>query len=89
MEHEWNMNGPWNGDVWKVAHYLNRYCPDLRFHTLDCDWGVGVLSGFSGIPDEPDEALLREIESLDYSFLESNRRSILNLRHPLRSRFPL
>ena len=45
--HAENVNGPWNGDVWKVAYYLQRYRPDLNYCTLDCDWGLGMVSGFS------------------------------------------
>ena len=43
-----NPESLWNGDVWKVAYYLRTHRPDLRFFTLDCDFGLGVLTGFGG-----------------------------------------
>jgi Methyltransferase domain len=76
-------NGPWNGDVWKVALYLARFRPDLAFFTLNCDWGVGVVSGFSRTPPAVREEGVEEIAALDYDVLDRDRVSILRLRSPL------
>lgn len=43
--------GIWNGDVWKVAYYLTTYRHDLSFFTLNCDFGLGVITGFRSSSD--------------------------------------
>lgn len=85
--HEQDMNFTWNGDVWKVAYYLKNYRPDLKFFTLDCDWGLGVVTGFSANPPTPNGGAISKVKSLDYSVLEESRESILGLRNPLYSKF--
>lgn len=77
--------GPWNGDVWKVAYYLVNCRADLHFFTINCDQGIGVLTGFHGesIIDEhtiPGSSLLKEIKEMDYKVLEQNREKVLNLK---------
>jgi hypothetical protein len=81
--HAEDMNGPWNGDVWKVAYYLRTYRPDLGFFTLDCDWGVGVVTGFAKRPPAPRAQDVERVAALDYDFLDSDRRSILDLKSKL------
>jgi hypothetical protein len=83
--HEQDMNGPWNGDVWKVLYYLGKYRPDLKFFTLDCDWGVGIISGFKTNPSARENGEIATVKSLDYSVLEGERESILRLKRPLYS----
>ena len=79
-----DTNGEWNGDVWKVAVYLNRYRTDLHYFTLDCDYGLGVVTGFSRNPAVPKAEHFESVASLDYDALARDRRNILNLRRPLR-----
>jgi hypothetical protein len=81
------MSGTWNGDVWKVPYYLSLSRPDLQYFTLDCDWGLSVIRGFSPNPTPPDQKLIARVKGLDYSVLEANRNSILALRNPLYSWF--
>lgn len=81
--HAEEINGPWNGDVWKVAYYLHAHRPDLRMVTLDCDWGLGVITGFDSAAPTPDPAAIEEVAALDYSVLEADREKILDLRSPL------
>lgn len=83
--HAEDMNGPWNGDVWKVAEYIRRYRKDLNFFTLDCDWGLGVVSNLSSAPGEPGADRIAEISRLDFSYLDANRNTVLNLKSPLYS----
>lgn len=83
LRHQDDRTGAWNGDVWKVAHYLRTFRRDLNFVTLDCDWGLGVMSGFSGDPPPPQNDDIEATASLDYDFLNANRRFVLNLRKPL------
>ena len=85
--HEQDMNFTWNGDVWKVLYYLSKYRPDLQYFTLDCDWGLGVITHFSRQPPSPDCERVELVKSLDYSVLEENRHAILRLRNPLHSRY--
>lgn len=74
----------WNGDVWKVAYYLRNHRRDLSFFTLDCDWGVGVLTGFRPSSDHqpPSSEILERCKSLDYEQLDKNRKQLLQLRPP-------
>jgi methyltransferase family protein len=83
--HAEDLNGPWNGDVWKIAPYLRTYRPDLGFFTLDCDWGVGVVTGFSRHPPTPRSEDVEKVAALDYDFLANDRRAILRLRSRLYS----
>lgn len=77
----------WTGDVWKVAYYIREYRPDLSFFTLNCDWGLGVLTGFqSPYAGPPSPEILETCKSLDYEVLAQNRKHILRLRSPLYSR---
>ena len=85
--HEQDMNGPWNGDVWKVLYYLGTYRPDLKFFTLDCDWGVGVITGFGESPPNQGSRETAAVKSLDYSVLETDRENILKLKNPLYSKY--
>jgi len=85
--HEQDKNGPWNGDVWKVPYYLDKYRPDLNYFTLDCDWGLRVLTGFAADPPLPDDDGISRVKSLDYATLDENREAILGLRNPLYSRY--
>ena len=77
-----DCGGYWTGDVWKAGYYLRHFRQDLRFFTLNCDWGLGVLTGFrsSFKPGFPTPDILTECEQLDYSYLEQNRKHILHLR---------
>lgn len=74
--------GLWNGDVWKVAAFLRKERPDLRFLTVDADQGIGLLSGFSGPPPPPSEDVVAKYKALDYSHLAVNREGVLGLAPP-------
>jgi hypothetical protein len=75
--------GPWNGDVWKIAPYLIQERSDLAFMTLDADEGVGVISGF-GHANAPGSAShpVSHYKALDYEYLRSDRKRVLNLVDP-------
>jgi len=81
-EHAELRDGIWNGDVWKVPYYLKTYRTDLCVYTLDCDFGLGIISGFgrlSRIPT-PDSEMIRACKSLGYQILDKQRRKVLGLR---------
>jgi hypothetical protein len=78
---ELRNGGVWCGDVWKVAYYIRNYRPDLTLFTLDCDWGVGVLTGFGAATSAaPSAAILEECQQIDYDLLERQRHALLRLR---------
>lgn len=81
--HAEGLERDWNGDVWKVAYYLRHFRPDLKYFTLDCDWGLGVVSGFTRNPPSPNEREIERTAALDYDLLARNRNKILNLKSPL------
>ena len=81
--HAEGLERDWNGDVWKVAYYLRHFRPDLKYFTLDCDWGLGVVSGFTRNPPAPNEREIERTAALDYEVLANNRNGILNLTSPL------
>ncbi len=85
--HQDDRNFTWNGDVWKIFPYLAENRPDLRFFTLDCDWGLGVVTGFAAEPPEARAEAVAQSGALDYTALERDRSSLLNLKHPLYSRY--
>jgi len=73
--------GPWNGDVWKVAYYLKHFRQDLNFLTINCDTGLGVLTGFrEQISFEKNDESIARCKDLDFSVLEQNREIAINLK---------
>jgi len=82
-KHESTRDGSnWNGDVWKTLLYLKKHHPELKYFTLDCDFGVGVVYGFSQLPAplsfSPEKVSL--CKSLDYNYLNTHRQEVLNLK---------
>jgi len=72
--------GQWNGDVWKTVADLIVTRPDLSVFTLDMDYGLGVVS--KGTAETDHSFTIEEIVQGDYTFLEKNRKALLNLKHP-------
>jgi len=75
--------GAWNGDAWKIAYYIVKHRPDLSFFTLNCDWGLGVITGFhrTGLRcGELDAQIIEDCKNLDYDYLSQNRKGLLKLR---------
>ena len=72
---------PWCGEVWKAIARLRATRADLDVHTLDADFGVGVVrrrvAGAEGAALELDPAT---IEAMGYEDLEANRGELLGLR---------
>ena len=65
----------WHGDVWKAIVKLRVENPELEIYTIDADEGCGVIRKGS------QELLTVEsgVDIYDYTFLENNRISALNL----------
>ncbi len=76
--------GSWCGDVWKTAVYLRVNRKDLNVFVLNTDSGLSIITRKSAYNylDEDEQISLSgiEIEKLNYSDLESNRKSFLNLK---------
>ena len=73
-------DGGWNGDVWKTIVYLRSIRSDLEIFTIDSDQGLGVIRfGESQLLPYNN---LEEVITFDYSFLEKDRKNLLNLISP-------
>ena len=72
VQREENILGDWNGDCWKAFVRLRMQRTDLTMFTIDTDWGLGVIR-------KGKQELIPMSEKLDYSYLEQNRREVLNL----------
>ena len=74
--------GPWNGDVWKLAPFLSNARPDLQFWTVDADEGVGVVTGFGDAPQADVGTVMEECKHLRYGDLKRDRPALLHLIRP-------
>lgn len=73
-------SGQWTGDVWKVIAHLRASRDDLHVFTLDCDFGVGLLT--RGRPESRLALTPADIAGMSYADLEARRTEILNLKPP-------
>jgi hypothetical protein len=68
----------WNGDVWKTIAYLRSARPDLDVFTLDCVFGLGIVTkrpAQSSLNLDPER-----IGSWSYNDFDGDRATILNLK---------
>jgi glycosyltransferase involved in cell wall biosynthesis len=72
--------GSWCGDVWKAIVYFRSSKNDLNIFTLDCDYGLGIIS--KGRPDNMLNFSLEEIDKMNYYDLSQSRKEFLNLKSP-------
>lgn len=73
----------WCGDVWKTIVYLKeQYKEELEIIVLNTDYGLGVLKVKSkeNFSYSINEKLYNKIDALNYEYLNSNPKQILNLR---------
>lgn len=77
-----NWTGEWCGDVWKTIVYLrSKYPETLNIHTINKDYGLGVVSLIRPINDfSIDEDLFNEINKLSYEDLRKDYKTLLNIR---------
>lgn len=68
----------WNGNVWKTTAHLRLTRSDLNVFTLDCVFGLGVVTDAAA--QSMLRCSLREINSLTYEDLDADRERILNLK---------
>jgi hypothetical protein len=73
-------DGRWTGDVWKTIVHLRALRPDLHVFTLDCDFGVGVVT--RGAPESRLDLTEAAIARLTYPDLAARRAELLNLKPP-------
>ena len=72
------VSDAWHGDVWKAIVKLRVVRSDLDIQTVDTDEGCGLVrAGHQKLLEIP-----TGINPFDYSFLDSDRKNILNLITP-------
>jgi tetratricopeptide (TPR) repeat protein len=73
----------WSGDIWRLIVLLKKYRPDLAVHTIGAPpTGLGVVRNLdpgSRFLVEHYDRLRAEFQSLDYSYLEGDKRGKLNV----------
>ncbi|MFX1277219.1 MAG: class I SAM-dependent methyltransferase [Promethearchaeota archaeon] len=74
------LSKDWCGDVWKTIVHLRSLTDDLSIFTLDCDFGLAIVS--RGSQFNKLDFSLEEIKKLTYKDLEKNREKFLNLKPP-------
>ena len=65
----------WHGDVWKAIVRLRQTRDDLLVCTVDTDEGCAVIK----LQNQSKLSIDQDVNSLDFDFLNLNRRSLLNL----------
>jgi hypothetical protein len=65
--------GLWTGDCWKSFVYLRSTRKDLEMFVVDIDFGVGIIK-------KGNQELIKIPVELTYEYLESNRKTCLNLK---------
>ena len=75
MQSDLYAGGSWTGPGWKPFARLRMTRPDLEMFVVDCDWGCGVIARGS-------QETIPWVGGLDYSHLEADRASLLNLVSP-------
>lgn len=70
----------WCGDVWKAVVRLRSERAYLNIFVLDCDFGIGLIS--NGKNESALNLDEKSISNLEYSDLDKNRQTLLNLKQP-------
>ncbi len=75
-----NWKNIWNGDVWKTVVHIRKNYPDLTAFVLDTDHGLGFV--YKKNREELPKIFesISNIDSLDYSFFEKNRKDLIDLK---------
>ena len=80
--HDAGWTNEWCGDSWKTIPFLIKNNPELNVSVLNTDYGLGIISkkkGYrKGVYQIPDD--IHEHKTLRYSYLETDRKNILNLK---------
>ncbi|MBA1334331.1 MAG: hypothetical protein HPY66_2180 [Firmicutes bacterium] len=66
------------GEVWKTILHLRTTRNDLRIFVLDCDFGLGIVTG--GRQEHPLSIPVEKIKQMSYKDLNDSRWSLLNLK---------
>ena len=81
-KHKTGWADEWCGDTWKTIPFLLQNNSELNVSVLNTDYGLGMISKknseekkFYQIPND-----IHEYKELSYSFLENDRKNILNLK---------
>jgi len=68
----------WTGDVWKAILRVRSLHSDLYVITLDCDWGVAIIT--KGKPESMLAYSLEDIKKMDFNDFRKNKTQFLNLK---------
>ena len=71
-------SGDWCGDAWKAICHLRSLRHDLNVFTLDCDFGLGVVT--RGAAEAPLDLTEDNLQAMTYEDLEKDRANLLNLK---------
>ncbi len=71
--------GAWTGDVWKTVLDIRSTRRDLRCATLDCEFGMGIITRGPAQPIAPPNKSLEELKFSDFA---ENRQDWLGLIKP-------
>lgn len=63
----------WNGTVWKSIAKVRMTRTDLKVQVVDTDWGVGIIE------KSENQELYPKTTDLNYKFLDTNRKELLNI----------
>jgi hypothetical protein len=72
------MQGEWNGDVWKALYHFNRILGDYHVFTIDTDWGCGIIKYEENLYKKQ-KRNVPIFNDITYADLDNNRKEILNL----------
>ncbi len=73
---KYEVNGKfpaWNGTVWRSIAKVRMTRTDLKVQVVDTDWGVGIIE------KSENQELFPETKDLNYKFLDTNRKKLLNI----------
>ena len=73
-----DLNGAWNGDVFKALLQLRAERRDLNVSVLDCDHGLGIVR--RGAPEGTLDLSADQIASMTYEEFAPRRIELLNLK---------
>lgn len=80
------IDGCWTGDTYKAVLGIENELFGYNFHTVDTDWGVGILTALSNLEGRGTHAVETSIYATmakgDWNYFDKNRKKLLNLITP-------
>lgn len=80
------IDGCWTGDTYKAVLGIENKLFGYNFHTVDTDWGVGILTALSNLEGRGTHAVETSLYATmakgDWNYFDKNRKKLLNLITP-------